>query len=213
MTNCKELILKKIDSDIFTDTDLCTILEGSKNSRYGLIKRMIAKGDIVHIRRGLYCLADKYKRHEINLYEVALRIYGPSYVSLESALSYHGWIPEAVYTTTSACMKRAKDFDTPLGLFSFKHIPSFSFYHQVDRVEPSRNTVFFMARPLKALADYVYVYKKDWKDLGPAIESLRIEFDSFKSVDLNELDDLQKQYRSRRVQKFIKGAKKELARL
>jgi len=213
MSQTKELILEKIPSDIFTDSDLSCLLEGTKDRRYGLIKRMIAKGDIVHIRRGLYCLASKYKRHEFNLYSVALRIYGPSYVSFESALSYHGWIPEAVYTVTSACMKRSKDFNTPLGHFNFKRIPFTSFYNQVDRIEVSKNTVFFMARPLKALVDYVYILKKNWTGLKPVKDSLRIELDSLRSVDLADLEALQKQYQNQRIQKFIKGVRKELTSL
>mgnify|MGYP003523184722 CR=1 FL=1 len=59
----------------------------------------------------------------VDSFEIATVIYGPSYISFESALSYHGWIPEAVRTTTCASVKRAKEFETPIGVFFFLHIP------------------------------------------------------------------------------------------
>jgi len=171
---------------------------------------MIASEDIIHIRRGLFCLAPKYRRQELNLYSIAERIYGPSYVSLESALSYHGWIPEAVYTVTCASMAKAKDFKTPLGLFSFKRVPSVVFYEQVERIAVDKNQVFLMARPFKALVDYVYVYKKDWTSFSTAAKSLRIEPEHFESVSKEELLALRELYSSRRISKFIAGVQKEL---
>ena len=54
----------------------------------------------------------------------------PSYISFESALSYRGLIPEAVYTTTSACLKRARRFASKVGLFSFTPIPARAFMEE-----------------------------------------------------------------------------------
>ena len=198
-------------NDFFTDSDIANLFPGSRNHLYGLVKRAIANKEIIHIRRGLYCLAPKYQRREVNLRSLAQTIYGPSYVSLESALSYHGWIPEAVYTVTSVSRKKSKEFDTPLGIFSYTHIPLNVFYSDVERVEDSSTGSFIlMARPMKALTDYVYVYKKDWHGLEPAVKSLRIETDQLRQVSCGELDSLCLNYRSRRVHKFIEGTKKDL---
>lgn len=210
MNKLTELAIENIPKDIFTDLDLINLIGESSDKRYGLVKRACASGGIVRIKKGLYCLSLKYQRHKMNLYQLAQYIYGPSYVSMESALSYHGWIPEAVRTLTNACIKKSKDFMTPLGAFNFKRIPSTAFYDEVDRMTSEDGEAFFMARPLKALADYVYIHKEDWTGLTPAIESLRIEPDCLEELKQEELDRLYKNYNSKRVKRFIKGLKKDI---
>src|SRR3989338_2198082 len=128
MNKLTELVVANIPKDIFTDLDLINLIGGSDDKRYGLVKRACASDGIVRIKKGLYCLSPKYQRRKINLYQLAQYIYGPSYVSMESALSYHGWIPEAVHTLTSACVKKSRDFMTPLGAFNFRRVPSAFFY-------------------------------------------------------------------------------------
>lgn len=86
--------------------DLHFILDKTANSRQAIIKRAIRKGYLVPLRRDLY-LIKSVKKVLLNSFEIAPIIYGPSYVSFESALSYHGWIPEAVRTITCATVKRA----------------------------------------------------------------------------------------------------------
>jgi len=211
MDKLTEKVIYQIPADVFTDHDLINLVGESANSRYGLVKRACARKGIIRIKRGLYCLAPEYQRRRLNLYQVAQYIYGPSYVSMESALSYHGWIPEAVRAVTMTCMKTSKDFLTPLGAFHFKQIPAAVFYGEVDRVCADDGGIFFMAKPLKALADYVYVHKQDWRGLKPLVENLRIEPDSFQGILKEEFDSLHESYHSRRVQRFLKGLRKDLS--
>jgi predicted transcriptional regulator of viral defense system len=149
-------------------------------------------------------------RCSINFYALSQHIHGPSYISLESALSWHGWIPEAVYTLTNVSSDKSKQFNTPLGIFSYNRIPQKIFYTGVERLADETGNVFLMATPIKALADYVYVHKKDWAGLTPVAESLRIEREEFESVTLNDIESLIDNYTSRRVQEFLKGVRKEL---
>lgn len=194
----------------FTTQEVATLFSDSSNKRYGLVKRAIAAGEIMHIRRGLYCLAPKYQKKKLNLYGLAEHIYGPSYVSLESALSWHSWIPEAVYTITSVSLGKSKEFETPLGFFSYTRIPQKVLYAGVSRLIDEAGNVFFMACPVKALADYVYVHKKDWTSIGQAVKSLRIELEDFGSIESDDICMLIDNYTSRRVKKFLKGIRKDL---
>ncbi len=73
--------------------DLQNILDKSSDSRHAIIKRAIQKGYLVPIRRDLFLISN-FKNHLVNSFEIATIIYGPSYISFESALSYHGWIPK-----------------------------------------------------------------------------------------------------------------------
>lgn len=205
-----EQIIENIPKDILTDDVLMNVCKGNSNSRYGVIKRAIAKKELIHIRRGLYLLAEKYQRKSLNLFELAQWIYGPSYVSFESALSYHGCIPESVYTVTNACFRNAKEFDTPYGVFTYKRVPYSVFYLGVERIE-SEDSTFFVASPLKAVADYVYVYRKRWQGVEPLIESLRIEENILHQWSYDLLEELREVYTNYRVQRFLKGVKKDLS--
>ncbi len=208
MSKFIENIKTQIPNDIFTDIELMRILPKSANSRYALVKRAIASTDIIHIRRGLYVLSKKHQRSGINLFELAQAIYGPSYVSLESALSYHGWIPESVPTITNVCLNRSKEFSTPLGVFSFSRLPKFN-YIGIERIS-SGKTLFLMAEPSRALIDMVAIYRKDWKGIDPLVSSLRIEQEDLKKLDKEILNRLKNKKLSQRVTLFINGLMKDL---
>jgi len=204
-----EKIKENVPCDMFTDTELKNTLGGTANSWRSAAKRGVKKGDIIRLKRGLYALGVKHQRKGFSMFQAGQMIYGPSYISLESALSYHGWIPEAVHAVTSVSAKRTKDVKTPLGIFSFTHIPSSNFFAGVARIE-SENGAFLMATPWRALADYVYVHRQDWKGLKPIVESLRVDAVHFKDVDLRLLEELREATKSKRVRVFIDRVKKEL---
>ena len=210
MNTLTEKVIEKVPFTTFTDTVLRDLIPGTDDRRYGLVKRALKEGELIRLKRGLYALDEKWRRQPVNLYEAAQKIYGPSYVSLETALSHHGWIPEAVYTITSVCFKRSKEFDTPLGRFNYVHIPSHDFFSGVRRVS-SPNGIFFMATPWRALADYVYVHRKKWNGLKPVVEDLRVDPSQLQSADADLLKEIEQASRSSRVKNFIEGIRKELS--
>jgi predicted transcriptional regulator of viral defense system len=190
--------------------DLAHYIPGSDDSRYGLVKRAIAAGELVRLRRGLYCLAPAYRRAPLNLFALAQYVYGPSYISLESALSHHGWIPEGVLSVTSVCSGESNTFRTPVATFRYSRIPQNLFYAAVVRETTSdTGDVMLIAQPVKALADYVYVYRKDWDTPEPAIESLRIDPEDLAGVSADDMDEAMESYRSNRVLRFLSGLRKE----
>ena len=210
MQRLTEIAMQKAPSGIFTRPEVACWAGGSPQRQFSLLKRALASGEVVRVHRSLYCLASKYLQQKLDLRVLAQRIYGPSYVSLESALSYHGWIPEAVYAITSASLDRSREYDTPLGHFSFTRIPQKTFYAGVERVENADASSFLLAAPLKALADYVYVHKCDWDSARPVVESLRVDGSLLASVEADGFDRLLANYSSQRVQRFLKGLRKDL---
>ena len=172
-------ILDHIPYDSLSDTEIAALVPGTPASRYNQVKRALASKDLIQIKRGLYQLSSRYRRQSVNVYILSQKIYGPSYVSFESALSYHGLIPEAVHSISSACVKRARIFDTPVGRFEYIPIPIMVFLEDVERVEIDKQS-FLMASPLKALTDYVYVNRLDWIGIKPILESLRIDREDLK---------------------------------
>ncbi len=207
------LVLGQIESqipyDCFGENEVQNIFKGSIHSRYSLLKRAVATKELIHLRRGLYLLSEKNRRHSLNLFVIAQKIQGPSYISFESALSQHGWIPEAVFGITSASLKRSKTFKTPVGIFSYQKVVANPFLVQIDLVSTEEGN-YYLASPWRALADYVYVYKKDWKNLNPLIHSLRIEEESFAGSKKEDLEELLQIYSHYGVQRFLKGVMKEL---
>ena len=193
-----------------TNIELEILFAGSANSRYSKIKRLINQGKLIHIRRGLYVLTELLghvaKPHP---FELAQYIYAPSYISLESALAYHTLIPEAVYTVTSACARRSKEFNTPLGLFSFSHLPLKNFYTEVERITKD-DYQFFMAKPWKAICDYIYCYKKNWKSLAPLAQDLRINLEDLPMLGDAEIAMLDEYYHQKQLSNFLKKIAREI---
>jgi predicted transcriptional regulator of viral defense system len=182
----------------------------TEDAVHGLAKRAVASGKIIRIRRGLYTIANKRDRVPDGRV-LCQSLYGPSYISLEYALSYHNLIPEAVYTITSVSLGKSKNFSTPLGEFSFQRVPQNILYTQVERLTGAAGLSFFMATPLKALCDTLYCGGKKWAGLAVALDELRIDFEDLPEIEAIHIDELLENYRNNRVRTFLKGIRKELA--
>lgn len=204
--------MDKAPRGVFTRPEVACWVGGTPSRQFSLLKRAVAAEEIVRIHRGLYCLGAKFLRQKLDPLVLAQRIYGPSYISLETALSYHGWIPEAVYSITSTSLDRSREFDTPLGRFSFTRVPQETFYAEVTRIEKEDSSSFLLASPLKALTDYVYVHKCGSHSARPVVDSLRIDEGSLAGVEAKAFDRLLAGYRSQRVRRFLKGLRKDLMR-
>lgn len=135
------------------------------------------KGYIVKVVKGCYIFSD-LKITENILFEIANKIYSPSYISFEMALSHHGLIPESVYGVTSASSRKTYAFKTTIAEFNYRKIkPSLFFGYDIIRYD---NKSFKMATPEKALLDYFYI-NPSIKD-NDGYESLRIDKGVFRKV-------------------------------
>lgn len=117
------------------------------------ISELIAGQALIPIKRGLYVLNPKRTGRPLSLLLIANTLYGPSYVSLDFALSYYGLIPEAVYEITSVTTGRAKTYDTPVGRFSYKQASLKIYPLGIASVSNESGHFFLMATPEKALCD------------------------------------------------------------
>ena len=186
---------------IIKDVDIATIVFDSASKRYALVNRALKKGTLTRLRRGLYLIGKPFTKNTPSNLQIAHSLYGPSYISFESALFYHQLIPEAVYTTTSATTKRTKEFTTPIGVFQYTHVPKYLSYLGVQIVEVDNET-FLIANPWKALADHFYVYNRNWNRPEDICLDMRIEQDEIEK-DLTTLQVLSENYDSIRVRKFL----------
>ena len=119
------------------------------------LSRLVAQGVLLRLKKGFYCLAPDYSSKLIELGVISNALYGPSYVSFDSALSLYGLIPERVYETMSAVNKRGATYQTPFGTFGYYQVPESVFGIGV-RSEKTANGPYLMANPTKALCDTLF---------------------------------------------------------
>lgn len=207
-------IRKKQKTEVLPLKILDAYLEGrSIDAKKSYIKRLCQKKELIRIKNGLYLFGEDYRKNSYSLFELANYIEEPSYISLESALSHYGLIPEAVYTTTSVTTRTKSDRETPVGNFSFEHLKSsyfnFGFYQADDEVSK-----YLIATPLKALMDYIVLRKKKYENIEEVKGDLRLDFDEFKSyqnfVNKEKIDEYLKVYKSYRLQVILKDIRKNL---
>jgi len=126
------------------------------------------KGYIQKLRNRYYRFTD-FHVTESYLFYCANSIYSPSYVSLESALSVYGFIPEGVFQITSCTTLKTNIFETPIGHFSYRNLkPSLFFGYHIQQWNDHH---YAIAGPEKTIIDYLYLNSD--MESPAAFESLR----------------------------------------
>ena len=112
------------------------------------------KGYIKKVRNNWYCFSDvDYQQSTLN--NIANKIYKPSYISLESALSYYAFIPEGVFSITSITTSKTNIFNSTLATFVYQSIKESAFFGY--EIVENQNIKFCIAKPEKALLDYLHL--------------------------------------------------------
>lgn len=160
------------------------------------------KGYITKITRGVYILSEAlHNPTEQLMYIVAQKIYYPSYISLESALSHYNLIPEGVFTFTNITSRKTHTFNTPIGRFLYKHVKPDLMFGYI----PFEGKKFagYIAYPEKAILDYLYLHT-DYKN-AEDMHSLRINTDElFANFDENRYWQFAENFQNKQL---IKRAK------
>jgi predicted transcriptional regulator of viral defense system len=136
------------------------------------LTRWTSAGKLIQVRRGIYCLAPPYQKVNPHPFLVANHMQPGSYVSLQSALSFHGMIPEGVPVTTSVTTCRPGDFATQLGQFHFQHI-QVGWFTGYEVLQLGSGQSAFVATPEKALLDLIYL--QPGGDAAAFLRSLRLQ--------------------------------------
>ena len=136
-----------------------------------------------------------------------------SYVSAESALGFHGWIPESVHTVLSMAHggKSVTYQHAQLGKFEFRRMTTHTgyFLQSVARHELQHQAAL-VAEPLRALLDLVYLRKLEWQGLGFLTSGMRIDEQQLRSVTGLDITRLQDVYKGRREQAFLTEMQRSL---
>lgn len=175
-----------------------------KNLVYWQGKNLVQK-----IRNGWYRLTEKPLDSEV-LFLISNQIYQPSYISLETALSVHGFIPEGVFRITAVSTLKTQQFQTPIGHFGYQNIRENLFFGY--QMRPVGLFFYKMADPEKALLDFFYLNPSLNSDSH--FEGLRLNFlEINRSVDFEKwgeyLDLIQSVSLGRRAKIFQKFIEKQ----
>ncbi len=166
-------------------------LAGYKNPRRKLTHLLKIKA-LIRVKKGIYVFGKSFARHPYSSEVLANMIYGPSYVSLEWACQFYRLIPEKVTTVTSVTLQRSRQFQTPLGLFTYDHLPLSIFSVGVTLMQFSDNQQALIAVREKALSDLLVVRRGAFsskKHLRETLfEDLRIEEEDLRQLDLKTLN-------------------------
>jgi len=187
--------------------------ELSPGARKLMVHRAVRHGEVLGLKPGLYCLAEEYRKTHPHPFVVAGALHSPSHISLESALSYHGLIPEAVHVTTSVTSRRSRSFTTPLWHFTFLRIPANQPSAGVVSVKVDSIGWAFIAGAVRAIADLVYSKRGvSWATdgLGFLTESMRIDEGDLLAISLDDIDNVRDSSRSRRVRGYLDGLEQEI---
>lgn len=153
-------------------------------------------GEITRLKRNMFVVNPEETGLKLSMGLIANHLLSPSYVSMQTALRYYGLIPEAVYTTQSMTFKEAKNFQTPIGNFSYIHISRDAYPIGITQIREEK-VVYIMATPEKALCDLIAnmpgVNLRFMKEARTFLEDdLRLDMERFQSFDRTILEEYAK---------------------
>ncbi len=170
---------------------LLGLLKGYKRP-YDKIHEMVKKEELIPVKKGFYVPGPRLGISRPESFLIANHLWGPSYVSLEAALSHWGYIPERVYEVSSMTIKAAKTYKTPVGRFRYFHaqLPYYSF--GIKSVALTRRQTVLMASPEKALCDKIVMtsgilLRSERSVQEFLLEDLRMEEEALRKLEIRTI--------------------------
>ncbi|MCE5262184.1 MAG: hypothetical protein LLG97_01480 [Deltaproteobacteria bacterium] len=145
----------RIDGEEFDYLALLSALDGYARPR-DRITALLRRGEIVRVKKGIYVFGEGSRARPFSPEVLANRLFGPSYISLDSALWRHGLIPERPEAVTSVTCGRPRRFSTPVGPFVYRPLSLKAYRIGIDQALSEGGRPFLIATPEKALADKVH---------------------------------------------------------
>lgn len=186
-----KLNLSKYSNQPISTSLLLGLLKGYSRP-YDKIIEMVNQGIIYQLRRGLYLTTSLVSTKTPEPFLIANHLYGPSYVSLDSALFHWGLIPERVFEISSVTPKTSKRFSAQNVVYSFTHLPVAYYPLGIQSLPLTENQTVLIASPEKALCDKVITtsgvnLRSKNQAMAFLVEDLRIEKDQLRELSLREM--------------------------
>ncbi len=184
-----------IDQVCFTSNQIYAWYPGfDKNN----LTRWVKKRYLIRLRNSYYTFRELSDTPDLALY-LANRMYRPSCVSLHTALSFYGLIPEAVARITSVSTRKTAGIENDLGSFSYKKISSKRFTG-FDYLPFLKDRTILIASPEKALLDLLYLYP--FYNSEADMLDLRLDTDILREIiNVNRLQKLLMRFENKALEK------------
>jgi predicted transcriptional regulator of viral defense system len=150
------------------------------------IANLEKKGDLIRLKKGSYVVSPKIHNQPISKELIANHLYGPSYISFESALSFYNLIPERVLTTRSMTIKRSRKFLTPLGSFEYTTAPKRYFEIGIQQNIINEKYAFLIASPEKAICDLIVASSRNRIQ---SVKAMQIYLEEDMRIDLSAIEN------------------------
>jgi hypothetical protein len=185
--------LKNYSGQPLTRQILTHLLQGYRRP-YDKINELIKQKLLIQVKRGVFIPGPQALIPAPEKLLLANHLWGPSYVSSDSALSYWGLIPERVYEILSTTTNRAKTYKTPVGRFRYIRLPLPYYSFGVQRVELASKQMILIARKEKSLCDKIITTQrlklrsvKQTREY--LMEDLRISRESLRELNTDLIND------------------------
>ena len=157
------------------------------------ISELVKQQKLIPVKRGMFVAGINLGISQPDRFLLANHISGPSYVSLESAMSHWGLIPERVFETVSVTVKRAKSYRTPVGRFTYLHAPLPYYSFGIRHIPLTSKQHIMIASPAKALCDKIImtpgVNLRSTKQTSDfLLDDLRIERQGLQQMNIREIE-------------------------
>lgn len=191
--NFGELLTLAGDLESF---DLALVVQALDERRDAILvqlSRFMKAGKVVGLRRGMYTLADAYRRVTLSTARLANQLYRPSYLSGLWALAAHDLIPERVVWLTSVTPRPPHRFENPFGVFDYRSLKQDAFFGYASLRYGEQDAL--VAEPEKALLDLWHLGSGEW-----TVERLgEMRFQNTETVSPEKLQDYAERFRSPRL--------------
>lgn len=202
----------KVRNIKYNEFDYLALQEALKEFKHpkDKITKLLRNKEIIKLKKGFYL-----KNSSSNLFLsnkiIANLLYGPSYISLEYALSYYNLIPERVENITSVTTKRKKIFKTPIGSYIYYSMKIEYYSLGVIWKKEDDGRGYFIASPEKALIDKLYFEKalQTQKEMNEYLfENLRIDSSKLKEMDVILIENIIRNYKKKSLKNLVKVIRK-----
>ena len=183
------LAFKKFEEQVLPSQVLLSLFQ-EYSSPLDKIGDWVEKGYLIQLRRGLYIPGPNSGLILPELFTISNHLYGPSYISLESALSFWGLIPERVFGVYAISLQRSKVMETPVGRFEYRNMSDRYYYLGVNSISLTSKQRVLMANKEKAVIDKIVLtagvqFRSKEDVIGYFERDLRVEMEDLFEFDLN----------------------------
>jgi predicted transcriptional regulator of viral defense system len=170
--------------------------------------RWLKRGYLMRLRQGVYTFSEYRSKPDMAVY-FAGRIYSPSYVSLHTALSSYGLIPEAVMQITSVTSLKTARFTNRFGEYSYQSVRDDLMFGYEPRSLADGRAASYATRE-KALLDLLYLYP--FYNTEEELENLRLDSDVLhEELDGDRLASFAARFRSPALERRVRLLRKVYA--